>query len=150
MRKERNLMKSLTSLGLSVGEAIQVVSHPAVTKAQSESDILDGLVDASDRPEGGDLIVYWNNIEKDSRYANWDPSLMGFLRPVYPGQPITVKRNIFNVITALDLSQTSSLYFITGPMQALIKRNYALRFGLVPITETEDGTLEQPSKQSEK
>lgn len=37
-------------------------------------DLFDGLVDASDRPEGGDgnLVTSWlNDIEEERRYAGW-------------------------------------------------------------------------------
>lgn len=42
-----------------------------VGQGQVEDDMGEGLVDASDRIEGGDVIVYWNDIEKDKRYQNW-------------------------------------------------------------------------------
>ena len=29
--------------------------------------VLDGIFDASDRIEGGGVVIWWNNIEKDSR-----------------------------------------------------------------------------------
>jgi UDP-glucose:glycoprotein glucosyltransferase len=59
-------MNSLTSLGLSRGQAVELLSHSAV---QRDSGVLDGLFDASDRPEGGNTIIWCNDIEKDSRYA---------------------------------------------------------------------------------
>ena len=71
-------MQSLTSLGLSSSQAVDLLTHKAIGRAQSESaDMLDSLFDASDRPEGGDVIVWWNDLTKDSRYARWNPSLTG-------------------------------------------------------------------------
>src|ERR1700728_935080 len=63
------------------------------------------------------------------------------LQPMYPGQLPSVKLNLFNVIVALDLSQTSSLNFLTGAVFNIIDRNFPVRFGLVPIVETEDGEV---------
>lgn len=39
------------------------------------AEYLDGLVDASDRQEGGGVILYWNDLAADARYANSNPSL---------------------------------------------------------------------------
>lgn len=67
MKKEKGMISSLTRLGLSRGEALDLLTNPELAAAQSDKGMLDGLYDASDRPEGGDVIVYWNDIEKDSR-----------------------------------------------------------------------------------
>lgn len=67
LRKERGIMKSLTSIGLDKTEAIDLLNHPAITSAQGISPVLDGMFDASDRTEEGGVIIWWNNIEKDSR-----------------------------------------------------------------------------------
>lgn len=69
LRKERALILSLTSLGLSPGEAVDLLTHPAIGDAQSTKGVTDGLFDASDRLEEGKAIVYWNDIEKDKRYV---------------------------------------------------------------------------------
>ena len=61
------------------------------------------------------------------------------LRPMYPGQFPSIKGNLFNVVLALDLSQTANLHFIVGPMSNILERNIPFRFGVVPIAETEDG-----------
>ena len=39
------------------------------------AEYLEGLVDASDRLEGGGVILYWNDLGADARYANSNPSL---------------------------------------------------------------------------
>ena len=62
-------MQSLTSLGLSTSQALELLTHPYISAAQSASDVLDGIVDASDRQEGGDVIQWLNDFEKDSRYV---------------------------------------------------------------------------------
>jgi UDP-glucose:glycoprotein glucosyltransferase len=58
-------MLSLTSLGLQPGEAFGLITHPSLGAPRNS--IIDDLFDASDRPEGGGLIYWWNDIEKDSR-----------------------------------------------------------------------------------
>ena len=70
LRKERTIISSLTSLGLSSEGAVDLLTHKAITLAQSDSGVLDGIFDASDRPEGGSVIVWWNDITKDSRFVS--------------------------------------------------------------------------------
>lgn len=159
MRKERSIMLSLMSQGLSSEQAINLLTHRTVGIAQSESGVLDGIFDASDRSEGGDLIYWWNDFEKDGRYvtclspslvlsdheslryAKWGGDIRLLLRPMYPGQLPSLKLNLFNVVLAVDLSQTSSLNFIGTAISNIIDRQFPFRFGVVPIVETEGGQL---------
>lgn len=59
---------------------------------------------------------------------------------MYPGAMPSVRANLFNVVLVLDLSYTSNLNFISGPMSNIINRDLPLRFGIVPQVETLDGT----------
>lgn len=63
------------------------------------------------------------------------------MRQLYPGQFHNVKQNLVNVIIVADLSQTSTLRYIAGPVNAIISRGFPIRFGFVPSVETEDGKL---------
>ncbi|KAJ7130733.1 glycosyltransferase family 24 protein [Mycena crocata] len=139
VRKERTVMTSLTALGLERAEALELLAHPAVSAAQGDAGVLDNIFDASDRPEEGDVIVYWNDFLKDNRYASWSPSIHSILRPLYPGQFHNIKLNLFNVVLVLDLSQPTSLTTITGAVANIISRSFPFRFGIVPLAETEDG-----------
>lgn len=67
------------------------------------------------------------------------------LAPVYPGQFHNVKQNLFNVVTVVDLSQSSTLNFIAGAVSNIIRRGFPFRFGIVPIVETEDGLCSHAS-----
>ncbi|KAF7345254.1 hypothetical protein MSAN_01902000 [Mycena sanguinolenta] len=150
VRKERSIMDSLAGLhgdaglGLDRPEALQLLTHPAVIAVQGGGAgagalEMDGFFDASDREEGGEVVIWWNDLEKDSRYANWSPSIHAILRPLYPGQFHNVKLNLFNVVLVLDLSQPASINTVTGPVASIISRSFPFRFGIVPLAETEDG-----------
>ncbi|KAF9461692.1 glycosyltransferase family 24 protein, partial [Collybia nuda] len=140
LKKERAVMLSLAALGIPRPQVLELLTHPNISASQSGKNVLDGLFDASDRPEKGEVITWWNDIEKDSRYSKWSASLLTLLRPVYPGQFPNVKLNLYNIVLVVDLSQTSSLTFIGGPVANIIDRNFPLRFGVVPIAESEEGT----------
>jgi UDP-glucose:glycoprotein glucosyltransferase len=75
LRSEREIMGQLTQLGLSPKQALEVLSSKHVQKASSQGAVLDGVFDASDRAEGGDVIVWLNDLEKDERYADMQRSL---------------------------------------------------------------------------
>jgi UDP-glucose:glycoprotein glucosyltransferase len=60
-------MLSLTSLGLLPGEAFNLITHPSLGTPASNIGVVNDLFDASDRPEGGDLVFWLNDIEKDER-----------------------------------------------------------------------------------
>ena len=64
-------MTSLTSLGLTPEQAVGLVSHESILAAQREGGTIGGTFDASDREEEGDVIIWWNDIEKDHMYATW-------------------------------------------------------------------------------
>lgn len=75
----------------------------------------------------------------------WNPTLIilyinltKLLRPLYPGQAPTIRRNMYNVVVVFDLSRPSGLRFITNTLSMLIDRLFPVRFGIVPIVETED------------
>ena len=67
LRKERNIVSSLTSLGFNASEAIDILTHPSISQAQASTGTLDNMFDASDRIEGGNVIVWWNDLENDTR-----------------------------------------------------------------------------------
>lgn len=75
LRSEREIMGQLTELGLSPKQALDVLSSKHVQKSLSQGTVLDGVFDASDRAEGGDVVIWLNDLEKDERYAGMPKSL---------------------------------------------------------------------------
>jgi UDP-glucose:glycoprotein glucosyltransferase len=67
LKKEKTVIQSLTSYVLSNSEAFELLTHPTVASAQKDGAMMEAVFDASDRPEGGDLIMWWNDMEKDTR-----------------------------------------------------------------------------------
>ncbi|WWD15785.1 hypothetical protein CI109_100209 [Kwoniella shandongensis] len=133
IRDERHLVLSLTSLGLTPKQAVDLISDPAIGQAQTEDEAGEGIVDASDRFEGGKVITWWNDIEKDKRYKNWPVHIQGYMRHLYPGQFHTVRRNTWNLVFVLDLASVPSLDIITSAISPMIQRGLPIRFGVVPM-----------------
>ena len=81
LKKEQGTIDSLTSLGFSRLDAFRLLTHDAIFSSQRGPPGPDAVFDASDRPEGGDVIVWWNDFEKDNKYSLWSPSLYGVSCP---------------------------------------------------------------------
>ncbi|KAF8309108.1 hypothetical protein DL93DRAFT_2217500 [Clavulina sp. PMI_390] len=136
LRAEQKRMLSLREVGLSPSQAVDVIAW-APPRSEVQQTILEGYFDASDRVEGGDVVMWFNDIEKDSRYSQWMPSLQGLFQGGMFGQLPMVKRNLFNIILAVDLSLPSSLEFIVNPIPTIIGRSIPFRWGIAPNVETE-------------
>jgi UDP-glucose:glycoprotein glucosyltransferase len=90
LRREKAWVRALEALGMTREEAVRVISDiigedakqreknsTAKTDSENSERTLEGRVDASDRQEGGDLILWWNDFEKDNQYSRWSPSFYG-------------------------------------------------------------------------
>lgn len=73
LRRERRLIDKFRDLGISAQEAVKLLSHPILTETHSAEDVQ--RYDYRDRVEGGDVIIWLNNLEKDSRYNTWPRNL---------------------------------------------------------------------------
>lgn len=59
------------SLGLLPSQAMDVLTADAVHDSLTEGKVLDGIFDASDRQENGEVIMWLNDLEKDARYRDF-------------------------------------------------------------------------------
>jgi UDP-glucose:glycoprotein glucosyltransferase len=71
LRRERKLINGFKSMGLSAGEAITLLSNPALMEAYAKGQKDVQRYDWRDEKEGGEVILWLNNIEKDKRYSDW-------------------------------------------------------------------------------
>ncbi|KAJ5684266.1 uncharacterized protein N7477_000611 [Penicillium maclennaniae] len=136
LRRERVLIQKFRDLGISAQEAVKLLSHPLLAEAQSEEDVQ--RYDYRDTLEGGDVIIWLNNLEKDSRYADWPSDLEAFVANAYPGQLPPVSRDLHNVIVPVDLSEPEDMLLVVKQVQTFIKRSIPVRFGLVPTATSPD------------
>ena len=73
MRKERKLIDGVRELGLTSPDAIHLLSHNEVATVKAEND--PQRYDWRDDIEGGKVIIWMNDIEKDKRYEAWPTAL---------------------------------------------------------------------------
>ena len=69
MRRERSIVGNLQSLGFTGSQAVQIMSHSAIKGSILASD--SQRYDYRDSLEGGKVIIWLNDIEKDKRYGSW-------------------------------------------------------------------------------
>lgn len=68
-RRERSVVGSLRDLGFTGSEAVQILSHSAIAESKSSAAVQ--RYDYRDTLEGGRVIIWLNDIEKDKRYTEW-------------------------------------------------------------------------------
>lgn len=73
LRHERELINGAKGLGLTGEDAISFLSHEAVSSAFADQE--PQRYDWRDEIEGGNAIMWLNDIEKDSRYDSWPSSI---------------------------------------------------------------------------
>ncbi|KAF2195512.1 glycosyltransferase family 24 protein [Zopfia rhizophila CBS 207.26] len=134
LRRERKLINGVRSLGFSGPEAINLLSHSAITENQAEDE--PQRYDFRDTTEGGNVIIWLNDILTDSRYEDWPTALTALLQRTFPGQLPSVRRDIHNAILPVDFSNADDVFSIVETVQSLIQRRIPVRWGLVPKSKT--------------
>ncbi|KAG1175838.1 hypothetical protein G6F70_003865 [Rhizopus microsporus] len=138
LRDEKKLIQSIQAIGFSPKEAIEILSNPALSEGESMgNDIISGVYDVRDTPENP-FVIWWNDIEKDTRYEDWPSNIMEILKPTYPGQLHPIRKNIYNLLLVEDLASTASLSRIVNEIQTMIKRTIPIRFGLIAFVEDDN------------
>ncbi|KAJ4403755.1 killer toxin resistant protein [Didymella pomorum] len=134
LRRERRLINGIRSQGLSAPDTISLLSHSAIAQGQLGDE--PQRYDFRDEVEGGKVIVWVNNIEKDSRYQSWPSELRALLQRTYPGQLPNVRRDIHNAILPIDFTDPEHVSNVIETVIGLVRRGIPLRWGLVPQTQT--------------
>ncbi|KAI9482602.1 UDP-glucose:glycoprotein glucosyltransferase-domain-containing protein [Zychaea mexicana] len=136
LQREEKLIQSFESLGVGSHKAIDIMTHSSLSKMEANSQ---GGEPTDIYDVRSDLVLWWNNLEKDKRYKNWSSNLMDMLKPVYPGQLRAIKRNVYNVVMVENLATVDSLKRIAEQVVEMVKHNTPIRFGVVPmVTDQKD------------
>ncbi|KAG5930575.1 hypothetical protein E4U42_006663 [Claviceps africana] len=133
LRRERRLVNGIRELGVNGADAIALLSHEAVSSAKNEEE--SPRYDWTDRPEHGNVILWFNDLEQDDTYESYPKTLSALLQRTYPGEIPRVGRNVFHMVFTADLSNTEDLEFVSKVL-SLMRRGIPIRFGLVPLQTT--------------
>ena len=134
LRREKKLINAFQALGLSSTEAVKLLSHPAISENVAEGQ--PQRYDWRDEIEGGKVILWLNNLEKDKKYKDWPTDASGVLQRVYPGQLPLVRRDIHNLVLPVDFTSIMDVELVIEQLQAFVQRIVPIRIGLVPLSKT--------------
>ncbi|KAI7864650.1 UDP-glucose:glycoprotein glucosyltransferase-domain-containing protein [Spinellus fusiger] len=136
LKRERELMNSFKSLGFTSRQTIEFITSPLLASDEREdSNSIKGVYDVRDEKE---VVVWWNNIEKDSRYKGWSDNLMDIVRHAYSGQLRPIRKNIYNLFMVENIASIHSLKRIKHDVQDMVKRGTPICFGVLPIVNIND------------
>ena len=134
LRRERKLINGALDLGLTGQQALSLLGHDEVAAAKATEEE-PRRFDWRDESEGGRVIIWLNNIEKDKRYAEYAPSVWALLQHYGQGLP-QVRKDLFNLVVPVDFTKAEDVTLVTRQLLAFMKRGIPVRFGLVPLTPT--------------
>ncbi|KAJ0412974.1 UDP-glucose:glycoprotein glucosyltransferase-domain-containing protein [Aspergillus carlsbadensis] len=138
LRRERRLIESFRGLGLSAQEAVDLLAHETV--AESVAQDTPQRFDYRDEIEGGGVIIWLNDLEKDEKYESWPADLTAYLRRTYPGQLPAVRRDLNNIVFPIDLSIPQDVDLVITTIQVFVKRKIPVKFGVVPMSYSPGST----------
>lgn len=130
LRRERKLIHGVQEIGLDGAEAIELLSHEAIAESQRSQDTQ--RYDWRDDSEGGNVIIWMNNIEKDKRYARFAKSAQALLQRTYPGQLPQVAKEVHNLVASIDFADYNDVSLVVESLRGFVERLIPIRFGLVP------------------
>lgn len=133
LRRERKMINSVRELGLNGQQAIDLLSHEAITASQFDQEM--PRYDWRDENEGGNVIMWLNDIEKDKRYSDFPDDVTALLQRIYRGQLPAVRKDVHNVVIPIDFSNYEDVRLVVESLQNFVKRKLPIRFGLVPRTK---------------
>ncbi|EFW99992.1 udp-glucose:glycoprotein [Grosmannia clavigera kw1407] len=138
IRRERELVNGMRTLGLSGEEAVSVLGHDAVATSKATDTPL--RFDWRDELEEGRAIVWLNNLETDARYADFPSNIRALLQGGQRGQIPAVRRNMFHQVYTVDLANEADVQLVTEQLQGFVRRMLPIRFGFVPLTYSKAST----------
>ena len=89
LRRERNLIDAVRSLGFNAKEVVSLLGHESVSSAKAED--APTRYDWTDKLEDGKAILWLNDLENDERYEEYSKSLMAVSFTQHLAMPILTR-----------------------------------------------------------
>ncbi|EUB64911.1 UDP-glucose:glycoprotein glucosyltransferase [Echinococcus granulosus] len=135
LRSESRLLNQLHGLGLSTGQATQLLqaspkgedSYRLSTFMESYKHTVTGehLLDMRNAP-----ILFLNDLERNSGYNSWMASIHALFTMGPPGALRHIRKNLFNVVFVVDPSQPTSIEMLKLA-EIIIMKKVPIRIGLL-------------------
>ncbi|GFF45487.1 UDP-glucose:glycoprotein glucosyltransferase [Aspergillus udagawae] len=134
LRRERRLIDKFRGIGLSAQEAVDLLCHQTLGETLAKDS--PPRYNYRDEIEGGGVIIWMNDLEKDTKYQSWPDDLSAYLQPMYPGQLPAVRRDAHNIVAPVDLTSSDDMELVVKTLQVFVKKKIPVRFGLVPLASS--------------
>ncbi|KAF2174090.1 glycosyltransferase family 24 protein [Zasmidium cellare ATCC 36951] len=134
LRRERRMINGVREIGLSGSEAVDLLSNEAITASQVSDEVQ--RYDWRDEAEGGNIIIWMNDIEKDKRYAEWPETVHALLQRTFPGQLPPIRKEVHNLVVPIDFADYNDVVLVTESLRNFVQRKVPIHFGLVPRLKT--------------
>lgn len=123
MRQENIVVSHLHKLGMNYADALDILSTPLAKTGEHGWGAAFNVQTL--------LSVWLNDLEKDSRYQQYHPTLYALLQGGHPQQFKFVRKNLYSVLFVLDLSKHQNLLEIFKLFE-IIEQGIPIRFGFIP------------------
>ncbi|KAJ1900071.1 killer toxin resistant protein, partial [Coemansia sp. IMI 209127] len=133
LRRENAAIGGLENAGLSQAQAVDLWMS-----ASPDQDIATDSAIAFDMrdPSTEKKTIWWiNDLEKDKRYSTWPADIKNLERIVSPGMVQRVRKNVVQVVYALDLSSAESWVTIFEDVMTSVEHGLPIQYGVVPLVD---------------
>ena len=76
LQREKKIVSSLLNIGLSPRISIELLTSQSNSESRMSLDITKGLFDVRDQSKDSNVIIWFNDFEKDERYKHWPPRIV--------------------------------------------------------------------------
>ncbi|WFD44374.1 killer toxin resistant protein [Malassezia psittaci] len=140
IREERSLLHLFASpeIGIDAPSAHMLLTNLGVNKAFSPGVAPIPRYDASDRRElqkFGASPISWRNDLREEGKGQWPSDLKTLLQPRWPGQPLQLAQNFFNLVLIPNVTDPKSIQLLREILASGIGA-YGLHFGVTALTDT--------------
>ncbi|KAJ2844572.1 killer toxin resistant protein, partial [Coemansia erecta] len=133
LRRESAAIDGLESAGLSQAQAVDLwmATSPDQDVATNSAIAFD-MRDLSTEKK----TIWWvNDLEKDKRYSTWPADIKNLERIVSPGMVQRVRKNVVQVVYALDLSSAESWITVFEDVMTSVEHGLPMQYGVVPLVD---------------
>ncbi|KAJ2026593.1 killer toxin resistant protein [Coemansia sp. S85] len=145
IRKENTVIGHLETAGLTQSQAIDLMIEAGSAGSTEGGDQM--VFDMRDKSKDKKAVLWLNDLERDSRYSMWPSDVKSLARIMRPGMIQRVRKNVVQIVFALDLSAADSWITIFEDILANIEHGLPMQFGVVPLIEYRAPSSELPANQ---
>ncbi|KAJ1720831.1 killer toxin resistant protein [Coemansia erecta] len=132
LRRENAVISGLEHLGLAEHQAVDLL-FAADASIDAADDNARLTFDVRDKSTAQKTIWWLNDLEKDKRYAAWPADLQNLRRMAGPGMVQRLRRNLVQVLFALDLAEPDSWVLVLEELMANVEHGLPMQFGIAPL-----------------